>query len=91
MRLYSRTEEADKAVVDALGDVAANRGVPRAQVALAWLLHKDGVTCPIIGATQPHHLDDAFAATSLRLDEPTIAALEQKYVPHAMRFSNFSG
>ncbi len=91
MRLYSRTEEADKEVVDALGDVAANRGVPRAQVALAWLLHKDGVTCPIVGATKPHHLDDALAATSLRLDEPTIAALEQRYVPHAMSFSNFSG
>ena len=91
VRLYSKTEEADKEVVDALGDVAANLGVPRAQVSLAWLLHRDGVACPIVGATKPHHLDDALAATTLRLDEPTIAALEQRYVPHAMSFSNFSG
>ena len=62
--LYAGTEEADRAVVDRLGEVAAARGVPRAQVALAWLLGKPAVTSPIIGATKPHHLEDAVAALS---------------------------
>ena len=60
--LYARTEEADRAVVDRVGEVAAARALPRAQVALAWLLAKPAVTSPIIGATKPHHLEDAVAA-----------------------------
>ena len=91
VRLYAKTEEADRPVVDALGDVAANLGVPAAQVALAWLMHQGGIVAPIVGATKPHHLDDALAAVTLRLDEPAIAALERRYVPHGMSFSNFSG
>ncbi len=74
----------DQAVVGAVQDLAGRRGVPAAQVALAWLLHKPGVTAPIIGASKPHHLDDALAALSLRLTPEEIAALEAPYVPHTV-------
>jgi aryl-alcohol dehydrogenase-like predicted oxidoreductase len=80
--LYARTEAADRAVVDRVGEVAAARGVPRAQVALAWLLQKPGVTSPIVGATRPHHLDDAVAALSLKLSPEDVGRLEEPYVPH---------
>lgn len=66
----------------AVAQVAAERGVPRAQVALAWPLQKQGVTAPIIGATKPHHLEDAVAAVSVRLTPEEIARLEEHYVPH---------
>jgi aryl-alcohol dehydrogenase (NADP+) len=81
--------EGDGAVVDAVGAVAAKRGVPRAQVALAWLLAKPGVTAPIVGASKPGHLTDAAAALALKLDADEIAALEAPYVPH--RVSGFVG
>jgi aryl-alcohol dehydrogenase (NADP+) len=74
--------KSDRAVVDAVGKVAAERGVPRAQVALAWLLSKDAVTCPIVGASKPGHLTDAVAALDIDLTEAEIAALEAPYVPH---------
>jgi len=74
--------EVDFAVVDAATAVAAERGVPNAQVALAWLLQKPGVTAPIVGATKVAHLEDAFAALELRLGEDEIARLEAPYVPH---------
>jgi 1-deoxyxylulose-5-phosphate synthase len=74
--------ESDRAVVDAVGKVAAARGVPRAQVALAWLLSKDAITTPIVGASKPRHLEDAVAALELDLTEAEIAALEAPYVPH---------
>jgi aryl-alcohol dehydrogenase-like predicted oxidoreductase len=80
--LYAGTEEADHAVVDRLGDVAEKRGIPRAQIALAWLLAKPGVTSPIVGASKPHHLEDAVAALSVRLTAEEIALLEEPYVPH---------
>jgi 1-deoxyxylulose-5-phosphate synthase len=80
--LYETTERADRAVVERVAQLAEKRGVPRAQVALAWLLHKPAVTAPIVGATKPHHLDDAVAAVSLDLDTGEIAALEEPYVPH---------
>jgi 1-deoxyxylulose-5-phosphate synthase len=80
--LYARTEASDRAVVDAVGEVASSRGVPRAQVALAWLLGKPGVTSPIVGATRPHHLEDAVAALSLKLTPDEVARLEAPYVPH---------
>ena len=80
--LYAGTEEADRAVVDRLGEVAARRGVPRAQVALAWLLGKPAVTSPIVGATKPHHLEDAVAALSLELSPDEMGRLEEPYVPH---------
>ena len=69
-------------VVDAVGKVAEARGVPRAQVALAWLLQKPGVTAPIVGATKPQHLTDAIAALSLKLTPEEIATLEAPYAPH---------
>jgi aryl-alcohol dehydrogenase-like predicted oxidoreductase len=62
--------------------VAAERGVPNAQVALAWLLHKPGVTAPIVGATKVEHVEDALAAVELQLSEDEIARLEAPYVPH---------
>lgn len=80
--LYSKTEEADKAVVDAVQKVAEDRGVPMAQVALAWVLGKPGITSPIIGATKPNHLTDAVAALSLKLTDAEEKALEEGYVPH---------
>src|SRR5262249_54551492 len=65
--LYARTEAADRAVVDRLGEVAVTRGLFRVQVALTWLLGKYAVTAPIIGATKPHHLEDAVGALSVEL------------------------
>jgi len=64
--------------------VAEQRGVSRAQVALAWVAQKDGVTAPIVGASKPHHLDDAVAALSLKLTPEEIATLEEPYTPHAV-------
>jgi aryl-alcohol dehydrogenase (NADP+) len=81
--LYGRQEEADRAVVDRVGEVAAARGIPRARVALAWLLSRPAVTAPIVGATKQQHLDDAVAAVDLRLDDAELARLEEPYVPHA--------
>lgn len=76
--------ELDFPVVDRAGDLAATRGVPAAQVALAWLLHKPGVTAPIVGATKLEHLEDALAAERLELSDDEIARLEEPYVPHAI-------
>jgi 1-deoxyxylulose-5-phosphate synthase len=72
----------DLAVIDRAAEVAAGRGVPPAQVALAWLLHKPGVTAPIVGATRVEHLEDALAAEALSLTEEEIARLEEPYSPH---------
>jgi aryl-alcohol dehydrogenase-like predicted oxidoreductase len=82
--LYSRTADADKLVVEAVARVAAQRDLPRAQIALAWVLSKSVITAPIVGATKMQHLDDAAAALSIRLDEFEIAALEAAYVPHSV-------
>jgi aryl-alcohol dehydrogenase-like predicted oxidoreductase len=76
--------ELDFAVVDRVTEVAGARDVPAAQVALAWLLHKPGVTAPIVGATKLQHLDDAVAAEKLALDADEIARLEEPYVPHSI-------
>jgi 1-deoxyxylulose-5-phosphate synthase len=81
--LYT-TPDLDFAVVDRVAEVADARGVPPAQVALAWLLHKPGVTAPIVGATKAEHLEDAIAAEELALDDDEIARLEDPYVPHAV-------
>jgi aryl-alcohol dehydrogenase-like predicted oxidoreductase len=78
------TPEVDFAVVDRTAEIAAARGVPPAQVALAWLLHKPGVTAPIVGATKLTHLDDAIAAEQLSLTPEEIARLEEPYVPHTV-------
>ena len=80
--MYTKTERADCQVVDRLGQVAQQRGVPYAQIALAWLLSKPAITAPIVGASKPHHLPDAIAALSLRLTVEEIASLEEPYTPH---------
>jgi 1-deoxyxylulose-5-phosphate synthase len=79
-KLYTR--EADNRVVDAVQDLAKERGVPPAQIALAWLLHKPGVTAPIIGASKPNHLEDAVAALAIKLSKAEIERLEAVYVSH---------
>ena len=78
--LYSMTEDYD--VADRAAEVAADRGVPPAQVALAWLLHRPGVTAPIVGATKVAHLQDALAAEQLDLGADEMYQLEELYVPH---------
>ncbi|SCG44890.1 aldo/keto reductase [Micromonospora inositola] len=80
--LYARTEEPDRRVVEAVARIAEARGVPRAQVALAWVARNPAVTAPIVGATKPHHLTDAVAAVALELTDEEVAALEASYVPH---------
>ena len=80
--LYAKTADADGKVVEAVAKVAAARGIPRAQVALAWVLQKPGITAPIVGATKLSHLDDAVAALSVRLTDEEIAQLEAPYVAH---------
>ena len=81
-KLY--TQEADDRVAECVSQVAQDRGAPPAQVALAWLLQKPGVTAPIVGASKPHHLQDAVAALSLKLKQTEIDRLESVYVPHAV-------
>jgi aryl-alcohol dehydrogenase-like predicted oxidoreductase len=74
--------EADFDVVDAVREVAASKGVPAAQVALAWLLGRPGVVAPIVGATKLHHLDDAVASLDVELTEKDVALLEAPYRTH---------
>jgi aryl-alcohol dehydrogenase-like predicted oxidoreductase len=78
--LYTR--EDDFAIVNRLAEVAQEKGLPDAQIALAWMLSKSGITAPIIGATKPHHLDDAVAALTVMLSEEDIRRLEELYRPH---------
>jgi len=80
--LYSQTEEADRRVVDRLGEISDKRGVSRAQIALAWMLGKPAITSPIVGATKLQHLKDAAASISLRLTAEEIKSLEEPYTPH---------
>ena len=80
--MYSKTQESDKGVVDRLSELSKKREVPMAQLALAWLLAKPGVTAPIVGASKPHHLTDAVAALNLDLTPEEIKELEEPYVPH---------
>ncbi len=81
-QIYSGTEEADKPVVDRVGEIAEARGITRAQIALAWLFQQPAVTAPIVGATKPHHLEEAVGALAIKLSEAEIEALEAPYVPH---------
>ena len=82
--LYAQTEDADRRIVERVGEIAASRGVPRAQVALAWVLQKNVISAPIVGATKAQHLDDAVAALSLKLSEDEVKQLEELYVPHTV-------
>jgi 1-deoxyxylulose-5-phosphate synthase len=78
--LYDQPTDFD--VVERVAELAAERGVPPAQIALAWLLHKPAVSAPIVGATKPAHLQDALAAEELTLSDEELARLEEPYVPH---------
>jgi 1-deoxyxylulose-5-phosphate synthase len=78
-------EEADFDVVERLTGVAGELGIPSAQVALAWLLHQAAVTAPIVGATKPVHVEDALAASEVKLTPELIQRLEEPYVPHAVK------
>ena len=80
--IYTKTEEQDRKVVEEVARIAAAKGVGKAQVAMAWLLQKPGITAPIIGATKASHLADAVAALEVRLSAEEIAVLEAPYVPH---------
>lgn len=82
--VYAASRAVDKVVVDRVGEVAEKLGVPRAQVALAWLLRQPTVTAPIVGATRTHHLEEAVAALAVRLPDAEAAELEAPYVPHAV-------
>ncbi|HSY96273.1 MAG TPA: aldo/keto reductase [Steroidobacteraceae bacterium] len=83
-KLYETTAEADRTVVEQVAAIAAARGVPKAQVALAWVRQKPFVTAPIVGASKPQHLEDAVSALNLRLDAAEISRLEAPYVPHSV-------
>jgi 1-deoxyxylulose-5-phosphate synthase len=80
--LYGATQEADKEVVYRVGQLSEARDLPRAQIALAWLLHQPVVTAPIVGGTKPHHLEDAVGALSVKLSDEEIKSLEEPYIPH---------
>jgi aryl-alcohol dehydrogenase-like predicted oxidoreductase len=82
--LYTRTEDADRRIVAAVKQIAAARGIPRAQVALAWVARRPGVTAPIVGASKPHHLNDAVAAIDLALTDDEMAVLEEAYTPRPL-------
>ncbi len=82
--LYDRGE-ADRAIIDAVGEVAKKRGVPNAQIALAWMLSRPGVTAPIVGASKMSHLDDAVAAFDITLEEDELETLEAPYRPRPIR------
>jgi len=80
--LYRRTADADRKIVERVAEIAAEREVPRAQVALAWVLAKEEVSAPIVGASKPSHLEDAIAALELPLSDREIDRLEEPYLPH---------
>jgi aryl-alcohol dehydrogenase-like predicted oxidoreductase len=80
--LYKQVEDADRRVAAAVAAVAGERGVSRAQVALAWMLHNPAVTAPIVGVTKLQHVQDAVAAVDLKLSDEELARLEADYVPH---------
>ena len=80
--LYTSSVDSDRRIVERVAELASERGIPRAQVALAWLLSKPVITAPIVGASKPNHLEDADAAVGLKLTDDEIKRLEEPYVPH---------
>ena len=80
--LFTKTVALDKLVIDRLNDIAKGRGLPPAHIAMAWLLGKPAITSPIVGATKPHHLEDAIAALSVKLSDEEVRGLEEAYQPH---------
>jgi aryl-alcohol dehydrogenase-like predicted oxidoreductase len=84
-KLYGKDiAEADQRIVNVVEKIAEERGHNPAQIALAWLLHNPALVAPIVGASKPHHLDDAVAAIGIKLSAKEIARLEEHYVPHAI-------
>ncbi len=81
---YDATETTDRRIVEEVGRIAQEHGVPRVQIALAWLLSKEPVVAPIIGATKDEHIDNAVAALEVELTPDEIVALEEPYAPHAI-------
>ncbi len=81
---YDRFEEADSAIVQRVAELADRHGVLRSQIALAWLLQKEAVTAPIVGATRNSHLDEAAGALNVKLSAEEVKYLEEPYVPHAV-------
>jgi len=90
-RLYNKQEALDAPVIARCAEVAKERGVPPSQIALAWLLSKPGIVAPIVGATKPHHLDDAIAAAEITLEPEEIGRLEELYQPHPIAGHSYSG
>ncbi len=82
--LYTEAEDADRRVIDAVGEIATARGIPRAQVALAWVMQQSPITAPIVGTTKAAQLDDAIAALDVVLSDEELAKLEQPYVAHRL-------
>ncbi|KZC94636.1 aldo/keto reductase [Clavibacter tessellarius] len=82
--LYAAQEDSDRRVAAAVAEVAEARGVPRAQVALAWVSRNPVVTAPIVGGTRVSHIEDAVASLDLELTDDEVALLEEHYVPHAV-------
>jgi aryl-alcohol dehydrogenase-like predicted oxidoreductase len=81
-KIFAKTVDIDKTVIDRVNEFAKERKLPPSQVALAWILHKPAVTSPIVGATKPHHLEDAVAALSVKLSDEEIGRMEELYQPH---------
>lgn len=81
---YDSTAAADQLVIDRVGEVAEKQGVPRAHVSLAWLLQKEPVVAPVIGATKISHLETAVAALAVKLTPEEVTYLEELYVPHGI-------
>ena len=79
--LYRREEDSNREIVEAVARVAAERGISRAQVALAWVAQQSAVTAPIVGATKAEHIEDAVAAVGIRLDDLELKQLESAYTP----------
>lgn len=79
---YDTTAETDRVVVERVAEIAAKQGVPRTHIALAWLLQKEPVAAPIIGATKITHLEEAVGTLTVKLTEEEVAYLEEPYVPH---------
>ena len=76
------TSDADFEIVKRVTEIAVQRGLPNAQVAIAWLLSKQYITAPIVGASKPGHLEDAVAALSVKLSDEEVKKLEELYTPH---------
>jgi aryl-alcohol dehydrogenase-like predicted oxidoreductase len=83
-KMHAASVTSDKAIADAVAVIAAKRAIPRAQVALAWVLQQAAVTSPIVGVSKPQHLSDAVGSLSVRLDAAEIELLEANYVPHSV-------